>query len=615
MMMNLKNCFLALAVLVAAIPFAAKAGTYDLTIAETTVNIVGAEQRALSINGGIPGPVLRFKEGEDLVINVTNKLDEDTSIHWHGLILPYDQDGVPGISYPGIKAKSTFTYRFPAQQSGTYWYHSHSGLQEQVGVYGAIIIEPKKRDPFRYDREYVVVLSDWHKDAPESILGNLKKQSDYYNYQQRTVPGFFEDVEKMGFDAALADRMDWGDMRMTPTDIADVSGYTFLVNGKNPKQNWTGLFKAGERVRLRFINAAAMTYFDVRIPGLKMTVVQADGNNVRPVPVDEFRIAVAETYDVIVRPKENKAFTVFAESMARTGYARGTLAPEMGMKAAVPETRKPQLLSMADMDMSNMDMGGMDHSKMDMGKKEMPQMAMPKMDHSKMAMPKMDHSKMAMPKMDHSKMAMPKMDHSKMDMGKKEMPQMAMPKMDHSKMAMPKMDHSKMAMPAMSKKPDPFYAVGSGLMPSAADGGKMLSYADLKAFKPLYKPRKAGREIVIRLTGNMERYIWSINGKKYSDADPIRLKLGERVRFKFINETMMTHPMHLHGMWQILDNGSAKYNPAKHTLSIAPGTTVEADVEVDNPGQWAFHCHLMYHMATGMFRKVIVETETSSLTQ
>jgi len=350
---------------------------------------------------------------------------------------------------------------------------------------------------------------------------------------------------------------------MTPTDIADVSGYTFLVNGKNPKQNWTGLFKAGERVRLRFINAAAMTYFDVRIPGLKMTVVQADGNNVRPVPVDEFRIAVAETYDVIVRPKENKAFTVFAESMARTGYARGTLAPEMGMKAAVPETRKPQLLSMADMDMSNMDMGGM--------------------------------------------------DHSKMDMGKKEMPQMAMPKMDHSKMAMPKMDHSKMAMPAMSKKPDPFYAVGSGLMPSAADGGKMLSYADLKAFKPLYKPRKAGREIVIRLTGNMERYIWSINGKKYSDADPIRLKLGERVRFKFINETMMTHPMHLHGMWQILDNGSAKYNPAKHTLSIAPGTTVEADVEVDNPGQWAFHCHLLYHMATGMFRKVIVETETSSL--
>ncbi|MDA0306311.1 MAG: copper resistance system multicopper oxidase [Proteobacteria bacterium] len=571
--MNLKNCFLALAVLVAAMPFAAKAVTYDLTIAETTVNIIGVEQRALSINGGIPGPVLRFKEGEDLVINVTNKLDEDTSIHWHGLILPYDQDGVPGISYPGIKAKSTFTYRFPAQQSGTYWYHSHSGLQEQVGIYGAIVIEPKKRDPFRFDREYVVVLSDWHKDAPESILGNLKKQSDYYNYQQRTVPGFFEDVEKMGFDAALADRMDWGDMRMTPTDIADVSGYTFLVNGKNPKQNWTGLFKAGERVRLRFINAAAMTYFDVRIPGLKMTVVQADGNNVRPVPVDEFRIAVAETYDVIVRPTENKAFTVFAESMARTGFARATLAPEMGMKAAVPETRKPQVLSMADMNMSGMDMGGMDHSKMDM----------PQMDHSKMAMPKMDHSKMAMPKM------------------------------DHSKMAMPKMDHSKMAMPAMTEKPDPFYAVGSGLMPRAADGGKMLSYADLKAFKPLYKPRKAGREIIIRLTGNMERYIWSINGKKYSDADPVRLKLGERVRFKFINETMMTHPMHLHGMWQILDNGSAKHNPAKHTLSIAPGTTVEADVEVDAPGQWAFHCHLMYHMASGMFRKVIVETETSSL--
>ncbi len=513
-----------------------QAGTYDLTIGEKTINVTGQDRPALAINDTIPGPVLRFTEGEDLVINVTNTLDVDTSIHWHGLILPFEQDGVPGISFDGIKPGTTHTYRFPAQQSGTYWYHSHSGLQEQSGVYGSIVIEPKKREPFRFDRDYVVVLSDWQDTKPERILGNLKKMPDYYNYSQRTVGDFFKDVSRMGFAAAFEDRRMWGDMRMTPTDIADVSGYTFLVNGKNTDQNWTGLFKPGERVRLRFVNASAMTYFDVRIPGLKMTVVQADGNNVLPVSVDEFRIAVAETYDVIVRPKDDRAYTLFAESMGRTGFVRGTLAPREGMSADVPQPRKRPLLSMSDM---IMDHGEMDHS--------------------------------------------------------------AMKGMDHGSMS--GMDHSKMGGP----KPDPFYAPGSGLMPKAANGGKFLSYADLKAQKPLYKPRKATREITIRLTGNMERYFWSINDRKYSEAEPIRLKYGERVRFKFINETMMTHPMHLHGMWTILDNGSKKWNPVKHVVSVAPGTTVYTETEVDAPGKWAFHCHLIYHMATGMFREVIVE--------
>lgn len=513
-----------------------QAATYDLSIGEKTINVTGQDRPALAINNTIPGPVLRFKEGEDLIINVKNTLDVDTSIHWHGLILPYQQDGVPGISFDGIKPGTTHTYRFPAQQSGTYWYHSHSGLQEQSGVYGSIVIEPKKREPFRVDREYVVVLSDWQDTKPEKVLGNLKKMSDYYNYSQRTVGDFFNDVSKMGFGAALEDRKMWGDMRMTPTDIADVSGYTFLVNGKNSDQNWTGLFKPGERVRLRFVNAAAMTYFDVRIPGLKMTVVQADGNNVLPVSVDEFRIAVAETYDVIVRPKDDKAYTLFAESMGRTGFVRGTLAPRKGMSANVPAPRKRPLLSMSDMIM----------------------------------------------------------DHGDMDQG-------AMKGMDHG--SMKGMDHSKMGGP----KSDPFYAPGSGLMPKAANGGKFLSYAHLKAQKPLYKPRKPTREITIRLTGNMERYFWSINDKKYSEAEPIRLKYGERVRFKFINETMMTHPMHLHGMWTILDNGSKKWNPVKHVVSVAPGTTVYTETEVDAPGKWAFHCHLIYHMATGMFREVIVE--------
>jgi FtsP/CotA-like multicopper oxidase with cupredoxin domain len=522
----------------------ANAGTYDLSIGEKTVNLTGSDAKGLAINGTIPGPVLRFKEGEAITLNVTNTMDVDTSIHWHGLILPYQQDGVPGISFDGIKPGTTHTYKFPAQQGGTYWYHSHSGLQEQSGVYGAIVIEPKAREPFRYDKEYVVVLSDWKDTKPERVLANLKKMSDYYNYNQRTVGDFFSDVSKMGFGAAMEDRKMWGEMRMTPTDIADVSGYTYLVNGKNTGQNWTGIFKPGERIRLRFVNASAMTFFDVRIPGLKMTVVQSDGNNVWPVSVDEFRIAVAETYDVIVRPEEDKAYTLFAESMGRTGFARGTLAPREGMSAAIPEQRKSPLLSMTDM---SMDHGGMDHG------------------------------------------AMAGMDHSKMK------------GMDHSKMK--GMDHSKMGGP----KPDPFYAAGSGLMPKAANGGKFLSYADLKAQKPLYKVRKPTREVTIRLTGNMERYFWSINDEKYSEAEPIRLKYGERVRFKFVNETMMTHPMHLHGMWTILDTGAKKWNPIKHTVSIAPGTTVYTETEVDAPGKWAFHCHLIYHMATGMFREVIVE--------
>ena len=554
----------------------ALAGTYELSIGETMLDASGRDIPGLAINGTIPAPTLRFQEGEDLVIHVTNTLDETSSIHWHGIILPTDQDGVPGLSYDGIAPGTTHTFRFPAQQSGTYWYHSHSGLQETVGLYGAIVIEPEGREPFRYDREYVVVLSDWHESPPATIMANLKMQSDYYNYQQRTLGTFFDDVAENGFAATLDDRLDWGEMRMMPTDIADISGYTFLVNGKSPSQNWTALFEPGERVRLRFINAAAMTFFDVRIPGLEMTVVQADGQNVQPVKVDEFRIAVAETYDVIVRPKEAQAFNIIAESMSRTGMARGTLAPQQGQAAELPAGREPPLLTMADMShdmhagMDHGDMSGMDHGDM------------AEMDHGDMA--GMDHGEMA--EMDHGDMA--EMDHGDMA------------GMDHGEMA--GMDHGDMSMDAG----DPFWAPGSGLQPRAADGGRFLSYADLRAQAPLYPDRDYDREIEIRLTGNMERYFWSINDLKYSQAEPIRLALGERVRFKFVNETMMTHPMHLHGMWSILDVGAGKWNPAKHTLSVAPGTTLYAEVEADAPGRWAFHCHLLFHMATGMFREVQV---------
>lgn len=556
------------------LPAMGLAGEYNLTVDRVEIDTGDFVKEGVGYNGKSPGPVLRFKEGEDVSINVTNNLDEMTSIHWHGVILPFEQDGVPGISFPGIKPGETFTYNFPITQSGTYWFHSHSGFQEPEGAYGSIIIEPKDREPFRYDREYVVQLTDKHPHSSERVMRNLKVTPDYYNREQQTVGEFFSDVSENGLMTTVKDRMAWGGMRMMKADVEDMQGFTGLINGKGPKQNWTGLFEPGERIRLRFINSSAMTYFDIRIPGLNMTVVQADGNNVQPVNVDEFRIGVAETYDVIVRPKDEQAYTVFAESMGRSGYARATLAPEEGMEAPVPGLREPARLTMADMGgmpgMSGMDHGdmpGMDHGDMD-GTNDMPDMS--DMDHSQMK--GMDPSQMK--GMDHSKMA----------------------NMDHGSMMMPEGGAS-----------DPFYAKGSGLVPTAANGGKFLSYADLKAQKPLYDEREPTREIELRLTGNMERYTWSINGVKYEDADAIRLKYGERVRFKFVNETMMTHPMHLHGMWSILDVGAGQWNPIKHTVSVQPGTTVYMETEVDAPGQWAFHCHLTYHMAAGMFRKVIVE--------
>ena len=557
---------------------AVMAGEYDLTVDRVHIDTGEFVKAGIGYNGASPGPVMRFKQGERVKINVTNNLDEMTSIHWHGLILPYEQDGVPGISFPGIRPGETFTYEFPIQQAGTYWFHSHSGFQEPDGAYGAIIIEPEGREPFRYNRDYVIQLTDKHAHSGDRIMRNLKMMPDYYNRKQQTVGEFFSDASKNGLMHTIRDRMAWGDMRMMKADVEDLQGFTGLINGKGPGQNWTGLFQPGERIRLRFINSSAMTYFDIRIPGLDMTVVQADGNNVQPVSVDEFRIGVAETYDVIVRPKDAQAYTIFAESMGRSGYARATLAPEAGMEAAVPPLRAPARLTMADMSgmhgMEHGNMAGMGHGDRGMERSE----GMSGMDHS---------SKDAM---GHA--SMKERNHANMEA------------MDHSGMS--GMDHGSM-MTGKEDKSDPFYARGSGLTPTAAEGGKFLSYADLRAQDPLYEVREPSREIELRLTGNMERYTWSINGVKYEDADPIRLTYGERVRFKFVNETMMTHPMHLHGMWSILDVGAGQWNPIKHTVNVNPGTTVYVETEVDEPGQWAFHCHLSYHAAAGMFRKVIVE--------
>ncbi|GAA0843444.1 copper resistance system multicopper oxidase [Marinobacter szutsaonensis] len=554
-------------------PAMAAAGEYNITVDRVMIDTGDFVKEGIGYNGASPGPVLRFKEGETVTINVTNNLDEPTSIHWHGLILPFEQDGVPGISFDGIPAGETFTYEFPIVQSGTYWFHSHSGFQEPNGAYGAIVIEPEGREPFRYDREYVVQLTDKHPHDANRVMRNLKMMPDYYNRQQQTVGDFFADISKHGFMTTLQDRLAWGDMRMMKADVEDVQGFTGLINGKGPEQNWTGLFEPGERIRLRFINSSAMAYFDIRIPGLEMTVVQADGNNVQPVTVDEFRIGVAETYDVIVRPKTAEAYTIFAESMGRSGYARATLAPEKGMEGPVPGLREAPLLTMADMS----GMHGMDHGDTTGAD------ASAGMDHSDMNQGEMAPDGMK----DDAVMAADASD--------------SMTGMDHSGM-----DHGTMIM-SEGGASDPFYAEGSGLVPVAANGGKFLSYADLRAQKPLYEEREPTREIELRLTGNMERYTWSINGVKYEDAEPLKLQYGERVRFKFVNETMMTHPMHLHGMWSILDVGAGEWNPVKHVISVQPGTTVYMETEVDAPGQWAFHCHLSYHAASGMFRKVVVE--------
>jgi len=532
---------------------------YSISVDRVASDLDGMRKAGIGYNGKTPGETLRFKEGDTAVIHVTNNLDEPTSIHWHGLILPYNQDGVPGISFPGIQPGETFTYKFPVVQSGTYWYHSHSGFQEPDGAYGSIIIESEKREPFRYDREYVIQLADPHAHSGDRIMRNLKSSAEYYNRSQRTLGTLLDDVQSVGWKAALEDRFAWGSMKMMPTDIEDVQGFTPVINGKTTDQNWTGIFNKGERIRLRFINSSAMTFFDVRIPGLEMLVVSADGNNVQPVKVDWFRIAVSETLDVIVRPKESRAYSIVAETMGRTALVRATLTPELGMAGPIPSLRKAPLLTMADMKMDGMDHGSMDG-----------------MDHGSMV--GMDHGSMV--------------------------------GMDHGSMA--GMNHNAAS---SSSNIGRYYAKGSGLDPQNNAVGKFLSYGDLKAQSPLYEDREATREIELRLTGNMERYTWSINGVKYEDAEPIRLKLGERVRFKFVNETMMAHPMHLHGMWMMLDNDQGSFDPIKHVVSVAPNTTVYAETEVDAPGQWAFHCHLSYHADSGMFRKVVVDDFSIAGTQ
>ncbi|QQN30361.1 MULTISPECIES: copper resistance system multicopper oxidase [Pseudomonas] len=568
---------------------------FDLSIGEMPVNITGRRRTAMAINGGLPGPLLRWKEGDTVTLRVRNRLDAATSIHWHGIILPPNMDGVPGLSFAGIEPGGVYVYQFKVQQNGTYWYHSHSGFQEQVGVYGPLVIEAKEPEPFKYDSEHVVMLTDWTDEDPVSLMRTLKKQSDYYNFHKRTVGDFVNDVADKGWAATVADRKMWAEMKMNPTDLADVSGatYTYLLNGQAPNMNWTGLFRPGEKLRLRFINGSAMTYFDIRIPGLKMTVVASDGQFVNPVEVDELRIAVAETFDVIVEPTA-EAYTVFAQSMDRTGYARGTLAVREGLVAQVPPLDPRPLVTMDDMGMGGMDHGSMDGmSGMDSGADDGMQ-TMSSMGGD--SMPAMDHSKMStMQGMEHG--AMSGMDHGAMG-GMGGMGGMVMQSHPASENDNPLVDMQ--AMSPTAKLNDP----GLGLR---NNGRKVLTYADLKSTFEDPDGREPSRTIELHLTGHMEKFAWSFDGIKFADAQPLILKYGERVRIVLLNDTMMTHPIHLHGMWSDLEDEDGNFRVRKHTIDMPPGSKRSYRVTADALGRWAYHCHLLYHMEMGMFREVRVE--------
>ena len=545
---------------------------FDLTIDSMSVDFTGKRRTAMAINGSIPGPLLRWREGDTVTLRVRNRLPQDTSIHWHGILLPANMDGVPGFSFSGIAPDGMYEYRFKVIQSGTYWYHSHSGFQEQLGVYGPLIIDPKEPEPFSYERDYVVFLSDWTDESPARVLAKLKKQADYYNQGRRTLGDFINDVADRGWRETFSDRWAWAKMNMSPTDLADISGatYTYLLNGQAPDGNWTGVFQPGERIRLRLINGSAMSYFDFRIPGIKLTVVAADGQNVEPVQVDEVRLAVAETLDVIVEPDGSQdAYTLFAQAMDRSGYARGTLAVREGLSAAVPQPDPRPELTMDDM-------GHGDHSA-----------------HGQAAAaPTQGHDVHA----GHGAMDHGQMNHTAMGHGSA--PDSGMQAHPASETNNPLVDMQTM-MP-IPKLDDP----GIGLRDN---GRRVLTYADLRSTFPDPDGREPSRTIELHLTGHMERFSWSFDGIPFADAEPIRLKYGERVRFVLVNDTMMHHPIHLHGLWSDLEDENGNFKVRKHTIDMPPGSKRSYRVSADALGRWAYHCHMLMHMDLGMFREVRVE--------
>lgn len=556
---------------------------FDLSIGELPVNFTGRTRIGVAVNGSVPAPTLRWREGTTVELRVSNRLPPNsihgrqTSIHWHGILLPANMDGVPGMSFDGIGPNETYRYRFDLRQSGTYWYHSHSGFQEQAGLYGALIVDAAEPEPFDYQRDHVVLLSDWTDLAPADLYARLKKMPGHDNYSKRTVGDFLRDAKRDGLGATLADRRMWGEMRMTPTDLSDVNAhtYTYLINGTTSLGNWTGLFAHGDKVRLRVINGSAMTHFDMRIPGLTMTVVAVDGQNVHPVSIEEFRIAPAETFDVIVTPSGQDAFTIFAQDIGRTGYVSGTLAVREGLRAPVPPVDPRPILSMADMGHGGMGHGGMDHGSM---------------DHSGMEHGSMDHT-------GHDMSAMKGMEGG---CGANMSGSMSGGMQSHpaSEAGNPLVDMQTMT--PTPKLDDP----GIGLR---GNGRKTLSYSMLRSLFDDPDGRDPGRDVELHLTGHMERFAWSFDGQPFASAEPLRLNYGERMRIVLVNDTMMTHPIHLHGLWSDLEDANGEFMVRKHTVDMPPGTKRSYRVRADALGRWAYHCHLLYHMEAGMMREVRVE--------
>jgi CopA family copper-resistance protein len=595
---------------------------FDLAIEHHPVDFTGRRVKAIKINGSLPGPTLKWREGETVTIAVTNHLPEVTSIHWHGVRVPPAMDGVPGLSFAGIAPGKTFVYRIPVVQNGTYWYHSHRGAQEQIGLIGALVIEPRDKDPIAYDRDYIVQLSDWSDSGPDTLYSNLKKQCDYYNFHERTAGSFINDVRSKGLDSTVADRLKWGRNDMSPADIADVTSatYIYLMNGNPPGANWTALFNPGERVRLRFINGSTMTIFDVRIPGLPITVVQADGNCLQPVTVDEIRLGVAETYDVIVQPHEEQAYTIFVQPESRGSYARGTLAPRIGMTAEVPPMDPYPLRTMTDMGM-----GGMANMKGISGvaSGQMPRttdMQMAGMSGNTVSQVK-DMNRVAMNDGDMSAMGHAHMDQPTQPSNDQLTGMTPFPQPGPRTTRLTPPPSQTMSRPTRTMEGEVPLHVGPEVVMVAKEtsprlhnpgdglngnGRRVLTYSDLHALYKGVDGRPPTREIILHLTGNMQRFIWGFDGRKFSEAEPIHLKLGERVRFVLINDTMMEHPIHLHGLWSELENGGGEFAPYKHTLIVKPAERVTYLVSADTPGRWAFHCHLLYHMEAGMFRTVVV---------
>lgn len=552
-------------------PVVRAARRFDLTVERQPINKTGAPSWANVINGGTPGPTLRWREGDVVTIELMNRMPEMTGFHWHGIILPNPMDGVPGLQFPGIQPGERFTYRFPILQSGTYWYHSHMGYQEQKGAYGALIIDPAGTPNIRADRDYAIVLSDWTDEDPQVIANNFKLMPDMYNFNRRTVSTFATDVERSGLGAAMSERLRWARMRMDPSGVQAPTAYTYtyLVNGRPPAANWTALFRPGESVRLRFINASAASFYDISIPGLTMEVVHAHGNDVVPVPVDGLRIGVAETFDVIVRPTEDRAFTIFAESMDRSGYARATLAPRDGMEAPIPSMTDRPLRTMADM-------------------------GMPGMAPAQIGASDVRSSRIG------GLMGMSPPPGTRPERRAANQPRTMDP---------PQQPGTGVQSVFMAEMPQRRIGIpGDGL--NHLDR-RFLTYAELRSVHPGVDRRPPTREILLHLTGNMERFIWSINGRKFSEAGPIDVTLGERFRLRFINNTMMNHPFHLHGMWMELENGQGDHRPYLHTVNIQPSEDLSLLVTPVATGQWPLHCHVLYHFEAGMFRTVRVLPRTA----